>query len=72
LIVAAILTPTPDVATQLLLAGPLYFLYEISIIIVRATGRKDKALKQAALAAQQSSKKPGVDSPTAGGSNQQS
>ncbi len=40
LILAAILTPTPDVATQLMLAGPLYLLYEISIIIVRITGRK--------------------------------
>jgi sec-independent protein translocase protein TatC len=40
LIVAAVLTPTPDVATQLLLAGPLYLLYEVSIILVRVTGKK--------------------------------
>jgi sec-independent protein translocase protein TatC len=40
LIVAAILTPTPDVATQLLLAGPLYLLYEVSIILVKVTGKK--------------------------------
>ena len=40
LIVAAILTPTPDVFTQLLLAVPLYLLYELSIIIVRKTGTK--------------------------------
>ncbi len=40
LVTAAILTPTPDVATQLMLAGPLYLLYEISIIIVKATGRR--------------------------------
>lgn len=39
LIMAAVLSP-PDVFTQLLLAGPLYFLYEITIIIVRLTGRK--------------------------------
>jgi sec-independent protein translocase protein TatC len=40
LITAAILTPTPDIATQLMLAGPLYLLYEISIIIVRVTGKR--------------------------------
>ncbi len=39
LIFAAILTPTPDVATQLMLAVPLYLLYELSIIIVRLTGK---------------------------------
>ncbi len=40
LFVAAILTPTPDVFTQLLLAVPLYILYEATIIIIRMTGRK--------------------------------
>lgn len=40
LIVAAILTPTPDVFTQLLLAVPLYILFEISIVVVRASGRR--------------------------------
>ncbi|MDH3892593.1 MAG: twin-arginine translocase subunit TatC [candidate division Zixibacteria bacterium] len=39
LIVGAIITP-PDVLTQVLLAGPVYLLYEISIIIVRMTERK--------------------------------
>lgn len=39
LILAAILTP-PDVISQILLAGPLYLLYEISIVVVRITGRK--------------------------------
>ncbi|PKK84521.1 MAG: twin-arginine translocase subunit TatC [candidate division Zixibacteria bacterium HGW-Zixibacteria-1] len=43
LVAAAILTPTPDVFSQLLLAGPMYFLYEITIILVRYTGlRKDE------------------------------
>lgn len=41
LIVGAIITP-PDVFTQFLLAIPLYILYEISIIIVRTTGKRDK------------------------------
>jgi sec-independent protein translocase protein TatC len=35
LILAGVLTPSPDVFSQLMLAVPLYFLYEISIIIVR-------------------------------------
>ena len=39
LIGAAILSP-PDIFTQVLLAGPMYLLYEITIIIVRITGRK--------------------------------
>jgi sec-independent protein translocase protein TatC len=34
-IVAAIVTPTPDPVNQLLMAGPLVVLYEISIIAVR-------------------------------------
>jgi sec-independent protein translocase protein TatC len=33
-IVAAILTPTPDVVNQLLMAGPLIVLYEVSIVAV--------------------------------------
>lgn len=41
LIAAAILTPTPDVFTQCLLAGPLYLLYEVSIVVVRASGRRN-------------------------------
>lgn len=40
LIGAAILSP-PDVFTQVLLAGPLYLLYEITIIIVRLTGQEN-------------------------------
>lgn len=40
LFVAAVLTPTPDMVTQLLLAVPMYLLYEASIIVVRVTGRR--------------------------------
>ncbi|MBD3258404.1 twin-arginine translocase subunit TatC [candidate division GN15 bacterium] len=43
LIVGAIITP-PDVITQLLLAGPIYLLYEISIIIVRVVQPKPREL----------------------------
>jgi len=45
LIVGAILTP-PDVFTQVLLAGPIYVLYEISIIIVKVTGRREPSRKE--------------------------
>jgi sec-independent protein translocase protein TatC len=38
-IVAAILTPTPDVVNQVLMAGPLVVLYEISILAVSFFGR---------------------------------
>jgi sec-independent protein translocase protein TatC len=38
-VAAAVLTP-PDVASQLLLAGPLLILLELSLQIVRITGRK--------------------------------
>jgi len=39
-IVAAILTPTPDVFNQTLMAGPLIILYEVGIICARIFGRK--------------------------------
>jgi sec-independent protein translocase protein TatC len=35
LIVAAILTPGPDIFSQLLLAGPTYALFEISVVLAR-------------------------------------
>ncbi len=38
LIVSAILTP-PDVFSQILMAIPLYVLYELSILVVRFTGK---------------------------------
>ena len=41
IILAAILTP-PDFTTQILLAVPLYILYEISIVIVHFTGYKSQ------------------------------
>lgn len=42
LIISAVLTPTPDAATQLALAIPLILLYELSIFIVQLTGKKVK------------------------------
>jgi sec-independent protein translocase protein TatC len=34
-IMAALLTPTPDVVNMLLMGGPLYLLYEIGILVLR-------------------------------------
>ena len=39
LILGAVITP-PDIFTQVLLAIPIYLLYEISIILVKHTGKK--------------------------------
>ena len=43
LILAAIITPTPDPVTQLMVAIPLYILYEISVIIARYAYRQREA-----------------------------
>lgn len=39
-VVAAILTPTPDVVNQLLMVAPIVVLYEVSILAVALFGRK--------------------------------
>lgn len=48
IILAAVVAPTPDWFTQLLMAGPMYFLYEISIwlgYLVARRREKDLALR---------------------------
>jgi sec-independent protein translocase protein TatC len=35
LLIAGILTPSPDMASQIMMAIPLYGLYELSIIVAR-------------------------------------
>jgi Twin arginine targeting (Tat) protein translocase TatC len=42
LIIAAVITPSPDMATQLIVAIPIYLLYEISIIVARVARKKPK------------------------------
>jgi sec-independent protein translocase protein TatC len=42
-IIAAVLTPTPDIVNQTLMAGPLCILYELGIISARIFGRKQPA-----------------------------
>lgn len=51
ILLAAALTPTPDVLTCLLMAGPMYFLFEVSIWIVRLVEKgKERRARQAELA----------------------
>ncbi len=45
-VIAAILTPTPDVVNQTLMAGPLCILYEVGIISARIFGRKRTKQKE--------------------------
>ena len=47
LIVAAIVTPSPDMISQLLLGTPLYILYELSIRIAARVIRKEKEREEA-------------------------
>ena len=49
LIVAAVLTPSPDVISQLILAFPLYMLYELSILLAAGAdrARRKQVLAQA-------------------------
>lgn len=41
LIIAAILTPSPDPVNQLIFACPLYVLYELSIIVAKVSAKKE-------------------------------
>lgn len=44
-VTAAVLTPSPDALSQILMAIPLLFLYEVSIFIVKYVEKKKKADK---------------------------
>jgi len=46
LIVSAVLTPTPDVFNQLMMAGPLAVLYMLGIIVAKVFGRERKEEKE--------------------------
>lgn len=41
-IFAAVVTPTPDPGTMLIMAGPLYILYEICIFLAKVMEKKDR------------------------------
>jgi len=42
-IVAAVLTPTPDIVNQTLMAAPLCILYEVGIVAARVFGKRQRA-----------------------------
>jgi sec-independent protein translocase protein TatC len=42
LILAGILTPSPDMASQIMMALPLYGLYEISILVAKSVEKNKK------------------------------
>lgn len=46
-IVAAILTPTPDIFNQALMAGPLMILYEVSILAARVAAKRARKAETA-------------------------
>lgn len=46
-IVAAALTPTPDVVSQLLMAGPLLLLYEVSILVAKVAANRAAVVRPA-------------------------
>lgn len=48
LVASAVLTPTPDVFNQLLMAGPLMVLYAVSVVIASVFGRERKASEKEA------------------------
>lgn len=50
-IIAAVLTPGPDVASQMLMAGPLLVLYVLSIGVAYAFGRSPQASDETAMVA---------------------
>jgi sec-independent protein translocase protein TatC len=46
-VIAAILTPTPDILNQTLMAGPLILLYEVGIVAARLFGRRTRPARGA-------------------------
>ncbi len=47
LLVSAIITPSPDITSQIIVAAPLLFLYWISVLLVARVGRQKKQIEQA-------------------------
>lgn len=71
-IVAAVLTPTPDLVNMALMGGPLYLLYESGIVLIRLLPRRQAATASTsddgdAVAPQQSGGDPGQGGQSAGG-----
>jgi sec-independent protein translocase protein TatC len=47
LLIAAVVTPTPDMVTQLLMAAPMFVLYELSIFIAKFVYKKKEEKEKA-------------------------
>lgn len=47
LIIAAVVTPTPDIVTQLLMASPMFVLYELSIFLAKLVYKKKEKEEEA-------------------------
>lgn len=45
LVIAALVTPTPDIVTQVLLAAPMFLLYEVSIFVSVLVHRKKERME---------------------------
>jgi len=45
-VLAAVITPTPDIITCLIVSGPMYLLFEISVTVVRIVERRIARRKQ--------------------------
>jgi len=45
-ILSAVITPTPDIFNMFLMGGPLYFLFEIGVLLVKFIERKRTVLEQ--------------------------
>lgn len=52
-VIAAMLTPTPDLFNQILMAAPMCVLYEVGIICARIFGRKRQPKPEAAAASEE-------------------
>ena len=46
-VIAAVVTPSPDILSQLLVAGPMLLLYGLSILIAWAFGRRQPVVEEA-------------------------
>ena len=45
-VIAAVITPTPDIITCLIVSGPMYLLFEFSVLVVRITEGRIKRRKK--------------------------
>jgi len=59
---SAIITPTPDLITCLIVSGPMYLLFEVSVLVVRIVERRIARKKERELKAEMAEGQPAVHS----------